>query len=252
MAQLLDMEIDGATIRGVFTPSEVEVVLAQLEEMADLRTAVPFGVMVGRPIGLPMDDDDGTSRPYVEHAKLCRDFYRTSFGFDPHDRVVDVLAPMAGGHPLLPAADDNGEYNPGQLRWMEPGLGGLSAHYGNEFLRLHRDGRKAGLFKTTDAINHLSYFAMLQRPDVGGTLSVFEALETTYQHPTGWADGVRDDSYFDSAPMRTLDPGPGDLLLFGGGHRWHRVEPIDGNRSRVTYGGFCARSIDGADVNFWT
>jgi hypothetical protein len=62
---------------------------------------------------------------------------------------------------------------------------------------------------------------------------------------------LRDDSRFDNMPALHLDPAPGDLIIFGGGWRWHRVEPLTGTRARVTYGGFCAPSIDGDRLDFW-
>ena len=52
-------------------------------------------------------------------------------------------------------------------------------------------------------------------------------------------------------PGLVVDPNPGDLVVFGGGRRFHRVEPIGGETPRITYGGFAASSKDGDEVNCW-
>ena len=70
-------------------------------------------------------------------------------------------------------------------------------------------------------------------------------------HLETWGEHGRQDSYFDSLPCRRVAPPAGSLVFFGGGWRWHRVDRIAGDRARVTYGGFAARSVDGTSVNFW-
>lgn len=252
VASLLDESIDGMTITGVLSDSEVSATLERLEGMDQLRTEVPFGSMVGRPLGMPNEDGDLSNDRYIAHSARCRDFYLEAFGFDPHRRMAETIEPMADGLRFVPAAEEAGPYNPGHLRWMEPGRGGLQAHVGNEFLMLHREGLKKHLFETTAVINHLSYFCVLQRPEGGGSLSVFELLEHEHSHDTDWADGERDDRFFDSVPMMSFDASPGDLMLFGGGRRWHRVEPITGARPRITYGGFCAPAHAGDTLNCWS
>jgi hypothetical protein len=39
-----------------------------------------------------------------------------------------------------------------------------------------------------------------------------------------------------------LKPEEGDLLLFAGGNIWHRVLTVQGNKSRITIGGFIAET----------
>ena len=62
---------------------------------------------------------------------------------------------------------------------------------------------------------------------------------------------LRDDSHFDDLPCLRLAPGPGDLILFGGGWRWHRVDELTGTVERITYGGFCAPAADDSEIHFW-
>ena len=71
------------------------------------------------------------------------------------------------------------------------------------------------------------------------------------EHDALWEFGDRDDSFFDDYPGTAIDAAPGSMVLFGGGPRWHRINPVFGARPRVTYGGFAAPSLDGERLDFW-
>ena len=122
---------------------------------------------------------------------------------------------------------------------------------GNEFRRDLAEHGMKHLLTTTSVKDHLSYFIVLQQPDEGGELSVYDLKWDEDDASNDDRVDMRDDSRFDDMPALKLDPGPGDLILFGGGWRWHRVEPLTGKVPRVTYGGFCARSHDGREIHWW-
>ena len=108
------------------------------------------------------------------------------------------------------------------------------------------------LLTVTDVKDHLSYFVVLRKPRVGGALTVYDLV---WEQDQGvgdvWENGAREDSRFDDVPGTQFTPDPGDLILFGGGWRWHRVDPLGPEDRRVTYGGFAAPSIDGRSLHFW-
>jgi hypothetical protein len=248
---LLARRHDGITISGVFTQAEVTRAVADLAGTGPVRRQAELGSVLGMPIGqIGPDSQDRTL--FLDDTDQARALYRAAFGFDPHTRVADVLAPMAGGLPLVPPVEHGREYNPGQVRWFEPGCGGLRAHCGNEFRDILKSGAMSHLVSTTRVEDHLSYFVVLQTPEVGGSLSVFDLRLDDFAHEESWGTGRRDDSFIDDVPALTVDPEPGSLVLFGGGWRWHRIEPVEGTRPRVTYGGFCAPSVAGDAIHFWT
>ena len=49
-----------------------------------------------------------------------------------------------------------------------------------------------------------------------------------------------------------IKPKPGELLIFNGGHIWHKVEDIKGKSDRITVGGFMDMSADKTKWLFWT
>jgi hypothetical protein len=249
--RILSQQTDGMTIAGIMSPEEIEAGLANLEPYFADRIGFVFGFMLGMPLNL-IGDESRDLEPFFEDTEKCRQIYATAFGFDLHERIVERITPLFPSVPLVPPAEDGRQYNPGNLRWWEPGRGGLPAHAGNEFVHQVGKGAMAHLLSVTDVIDHLSYFLVLQRPSQGGALSVYHLLQRDYAtHDTGWADAGRDDHWFDHQPCTVIDPPPGSMVLFGGGWRWHRVDPIFGDSPRITYGGFAAPSHDRSEFHFW-
>ncbi|MBL8774580.1 MAG: 2OG-Fe(II) oxygenase [Acidimicrobiales bacterium] len=251
VVDIMGQRIDGMTVRGVFRPEEVERAVASLPQHRAHETPVVFGTVLARPLM-----QSGMSRDRTQHlddADRFREEFREMFGFDPHERLAELFATMSGGLPLTAPREDGRSYNPGQIRIMEPDGGGLAAHAGNEFLISNKEGSADHLWETTDALDHMSYFVVLQRPDRGGELSVYDKL---WEDPRDQGDGpsiplTHEAAYFDDLAHLTIDPDPGDLVVFRGGRRWHRVEEVFGSRPRLTYGGFAAPSHDRTEIHCW-
>lgn len=249
---LLQRRRDGVTITGVFTPAEVRATLERLAAFdGPEKIEHLFGSLLGLPLGMITPEDGDRSR-HLDDAERCKPLYRELFGVDPHERIAEVLAPIGAGEPMVGAPEAGRRYNPGQLRWWEPGRGGLVAHVGNEFRAQLEACAMQHLVTTTRIFDHLSYFVVLQRADVGGTLSVYDLTWEDNAGRTVWGEGQPDDGWIDAIPHVVLDPEPGSMVLFGGGWRWHRVDPPEGEVGRITYGGFAARSLDGAEIHFWS
>jgi len=248
VAELLRRGSDGLTITGVFTQDEIDRGLRGLEGVERIHR--PFGWLLGMPIGMLGPDDPRTG--YYDDNDRAVAAFRDAFGFDLHERVAAVLQPMADDMRLVAPTEGDRTYNPGQIRWWEPGGGGLPAHVGNEFRRQLQDGAMRHLLSVTSVADHLSYFVVLQRADQGGALSVYDLVwEENDGQDEEWDNCIRDDAWIDKVPSTKLDLQPGDMVVFGGGWRWHKVDPPLGDKARITYGGFAARSIEGNDLHFW-
>ena len=250
--KLIAQEVDGMTITGVFSPEEVQRVLARSDELRSTASVQTFGAMLPMPLNM-IGDVSPDRTPYLDETDRAQPIYVDAFGFDPHQRVAEVIGPMLGDYRVCPASEGGRPYNPGNLRWYDPGKGGLKAHAGNEFVPLVAEGAMSHLLTTTKVVNHMSYFVVLKRPESGGTLSVFDLLWRDHNnHETGWDSANRDDSFFDTVPCLRNDPGPGDMILFGGGWRWHRVDPVQGSTPRITYGGFMSEAVTGDELHMFS
>lgn len=253
MDRIMARELDGITVEGVFTPEECDRAIKHLERWKDERMPAMFGSMLGMPLAnVPLiTDDPDDITPYFDDAERSRAMYRAAFGADPHDRVASVLRPLCGGRTVGCPTDGDRAYSAGNVRWYEPDSPHLAAHVGNEF-KTHSDAAAAQLRSTTRTIDHFSWFVVLQTPEVGGALSVYDLLFESHT-PADPDYGVmgRDDSDFDQLPARRVAPRQGGMVFFGGGWRWHRVDPIGGDRQRVTYGGFAGPTLDRTRLNLW-
>lgn len=247
---IMGQKVAGVTVRGVFTEAEVRRALERIPANRDHETPVVFGTVLGRPLM-----QSGMSRDRTQHlddAERFRPVFLDLFGFDPHARLAEVFGALSGGMALTAPTEGGRPYNPGQVRIMEPGGGGLAAHAGNEFLISNKPGSASHLWETTDAIDHMSYFVLLQPPEEGGELSVYDKLWEESLDEHGFAIPLTHDAAeFDHLPHLTIAPGPGDLILFWAGRRWHRVEQVHGSVPRITYGGFTAPSRDHTELHCW-
>jgi hypothetical protein len=246
-------QLDGITVDGVFTPQECAAAVERLERFHDDRMPSMFGTMLGLPLAnmaIVADDPEDLSL-YYDDAERSRAAYLDAFGFDPHRRVAEVLEPMCDGLSVGYPTDGDRAYSAGNIRWYEPGAGHLKAHVGNEF-RTHSDAVSAQLRSTTRTVDHFSWFVILQAPESGGALSVYDLLfETHSPADPDYGEMGRDDSDFDDLPAKRVAPAAGGMVFFGGGWRWHRVDPISGALPRITYGGFAGPSLDGTSLNLW-
>jgi hypothetical protein len=253
IADIFARRLDGMTISGVFDPDACARASRLIDDHIAETTPAMFGPMLGMSLAnignVTGDPHDRTV--YLDEIEHCRELYRQGFGFDPHERMAEVVAPMAGGLVVEPPTEGGRPYNPGNIRRYEPGSGGLPAHAGNEFL-MHEDGSASHLATTTITRDHLSYFIVLQPPEEGGALSVYDLLFETHEPlDPQWTASGRDDRDFDELPAKRISPDAGGMVLFGGGWRWHRVDEIRGSVPRITYGGFGGRSVDGRSLHFW-
>jgi Rps23 Pro-64 3,4-dihydroxylase Tpa1-like proline 4-hydroxylase len=99
---------------------------------------------------------------------------------------------------------------------------------------------------------------MLQQPESGGELSLYDLEWENGQGKANnhenrevrLADGTMRNIENDEVQM--IDPQKGDMILFAGGQIWHRVESVQGNRERITLGGFLSFNYEKDAVVYWS
>jgi hypothetical protein len=252
MADIAARRLDGITVTGVLDPDECERAIAGLERHCDEQVEAIFGSMLGMSLAnLAQRSGDPHDRsPYFDDAERVMEIYQEAFGHDPFDRVGEVMSKLAGGVAVGPPKESGRQYLAGNVRWMHAGGRGLPAHVGNEF-QLANPAHEH-LERVARVQDHYSWFVILQPPEEGGALAVFDLIyETHVPTDTSWRSVGRDDEDFDHLPARRIAPEAGALVLFGGGWRWHRVDRIPSGRPRVTYGGFAGPSSDGTAIHSW-
>ncbi|MEM7040036.1 MAG: 2OG-Fe(II) oxygenase, partial [Bacteroidota bacterium] len=99
--------------------------------------------------------------------------------------------------------------------------------------------------------DQLSYFFLVQQPDEGGELILYDAEwdETKEELAKDYQTAV---NHVESQHAHVIDMRAGDLVVFAGGRVWHQVRDVSGNTNRVTLGGFMAYSHEMDKLYHWS
>lgn len=253
LADIAARRLDGLTVSDVFAPTECANAVKRMERFRDQMYPAIFGTMLGVSLAdlAQISEDLSDRTAYLDRAQETSSLYLEAFGFDPYERLAGIVGPLGGGLTVTSPSEGGRRYPPANVRWMEPGGGGLPAHVGNEF-QVQSDASSEHLRRVTRIRDHYSWFVVLQTPEEGGDLSVFDLVYEAHTPVDGqWGGKGRNDADFDHVPALRIAPSAGTLVMFGGGWRWHRVDKVLGDRPRVTYGGFAGPSTDGRELHFW-
>jgi len=244
---VLKQEHEGFLVTGVLDPDELERANRTFRGHADWHE-VGYGGLWGQPVGIAWDGD---RKEYFDKADAAREAYHDVFGFDIVERLETTFASMAGPYGVDVVEEDGRQYLPGGFREMRPGAGGLPAHTGNEFFDLGLDGPLNHIAAITDYVDSLSWFIMMDPPEKGGELRLYDLKYDERPDLRGFNNFERDDTPFDDMTTSALVPAAGDLVWFRGGNQWHKVAQIEGQRARVTFGGFMAPTLDHRTLLYW-
>jgi hypothetical protein len=215
-----------------------------VEDIQILGTDTPATPTYQAPGGASLDD-------YLASAERHRQEGQGVFdaGFHAANAITSVIEKFSGGRPVeIARADDGRQYVPFTVRRLVHGKQ-IGLHHDYHYpLALYTQ-----LAPTLDTRTLISYVAILRRPSAGGELCVYAVTPET-PNPPKMPNGFMWDldaveRGYDSKKF-TLDVG--DFFLLASGRCLHRIAPIQGDRARVSMGGFLALSKDRDRVYFWS
>lgn len=249
LEMILSGEIDGVTLAGELPKDIVGSALSHLAVIDNIGRPTPHGKITPTPL-LAVEDDH---TPYLDDAEQAEDRNLEFFGQDVFAVVTERLSRLAAGRQVSVPDLHGRPYSPGTIRTLEPGRGGLQPHTGNLFVELNQTKGLRHLDADLHLLNSLSWFVVLQAPEQGGSLRLFDLRwPNTPGNATFGVDWFDQDSGLASMPSATVRPIVGDLQVFRGGDIWHCVDNIGGSDARVTLGGFMAATKDGSGYRYWS
>lgn len=146
---------------------------------------------------------------------------------------------------------------PATFRVQKPEKVDFKLHCGNQFIDLFPE-YFAYLTPKVHVRDQLSYFIMLQEPEKGGRLILYDVSWKQAQicdSKKNTLETVKGKKIFldtdKSVKRRYLNIKQGDLLVFAAGEFWHEVEQVYGDRNRITYGGIIGNGADNPKEIFW-
>lgn len=260
VGQIKSRELDGFITKNVFTAAEVNDMknfLSNLNESEFMPT--PSGKMLPAPFAIITNTAERLEA-YYEKLSLFDKHKETNSSIGNLACKLDSFFKSAAKNyrvsiPLNKVKDK--EVAPGTFRMFYPNMGGLHVHCGNLFQA--QSMFYYSLIKNDiNMDDQLSYFVVLQQPDAGGELTIYDMLWDKVKRKESPENNefVIDDNdkpiYVKDVRSFAVKPQPGDILVFSGGPIWHRVEDIKGTIPRITFGGFLNFSNDNKEVYYWS
>lgn len=256
--EIYDGRLCGVIVRGAFPAAAREAAASRMVSpaLADAWSSPNAGMRGGeiRVIG------DAATPTFTFLRGPSPDFYadnaaqfeaRTEMVFGetrPTETIEGLLSALYGGRPVAPPRfDDAHTWAPCNYRALDPGQQIFTHHDDHYGLEVYTH-----LDPNLERSTILSYFVTLQAPDAGGELIVYGLWGSDPNPPmlpTRFIDtAVLERDYL----KQSLALGDGDLIVFDAGRFVHRVAPVQGERPRLTVGGFLTRDVEGTRLAYWS
>ncbi|PBQ30973.1 hypothetical protein CNR22_04040 [Sphingobacteriaceae bacterium] len=262
---------DGFLIKNFLTTQEVDTILSHIDIAENDNPAhTPVGYTYppvfaefsSRVSREAESNREAAINSYFEKTSAFNRDFAATFGVDVKERIEKTYSQISGNREILVAEgmEGKGHYPFATFRCLVPDKGLMSVHCGNYFGKTFEAFYK-DLTKKVAVENQMSFFIMLQEPEAGGELTLFNfrwkagqtksnpSEDNEIIQPDGSKMYVEDDA---NIIKDKIVPKKGDMILFQGGNIWHRVETIRGSTPRITFGGFIGISVDKQKFYYWS
>lgn len=239
--QIYQGNLDGMHIKQVFSPNQM---LQAKEKLLQKKASTPQLVhsqSYGELVGAVLTANGSDTREYFSQADLVRTSLKESFEPDYETTIENIFSQLSGGRKVALAHQNGDAYLPAQVRFTYPDRGGIGLHKGNEFI--HLEGFEE-LHKIVQLRDCLSYFLVIDKPEVGGELILYDDLPEELTVSKKELDLA-------SYQQRRYDPEVGDLIVFHGACIWHAVSEVKGSKIRNSIGGFIGLSHNNDAIHYW-
>lgn len=263
LKDIQNLKISGLIIRNALSESMVNDCISTINNAPDeTKKEITSGIIYPEGFSTAIESygkDENKLNSYFVRNKIFRENIVENFGFDFETLIQDTFSQLSGGLNVeVPqGVTDDSSYISLTAKIIKPGQGSIPIHCGN-VLQHYFDDFYQHLEKSTSVYDQVSYFIMLQPPDSGGELTLYNTLwsetqkiidNSTLENLEGKKINIEDPN---SIGTQQLILNPGDMIIFSGGQIWHRIEEIVGNKDRITIGGFIAYSNDNGKLYYWS
>lgn len=262
--ELKNLDLDGIIVKKFLQEREIDSMLSSLYK--DIGT-LDEGLKKSLTYPMTFSSLDRASietmpyqlESYFTKAKEYRTKFVQQFGTDIEKKFGELFSELNYNCPAkVLELGENKSYISSTFRVIVPGKNHINLHCGNQFIHLFPEFY-APLVKIADVWNQLSFFTVLEKPEIGGELSVYNVTYDVAQSADIENQEIilKTDKRLNPEDEKQLyrkkfDIQRGDLILFSAGQLWHRVEEVYGNKPRITIGGFMGFSKSNNDVYYWS
>jgi hypothetical protein len=256
-------DISGFIVQNFFNADEVTRIKENYYKHKHRHLNVDEG-FIGYPMGFAavaqtICDNESKLQEYFIESQEFRKNFATDFGVDIEEKMQKIVSSLTYKSIAVPTGNfGQGSYTHATFRELLPNKGKIKAHCENYFFEEFPNFFQK-LSQWIQLKNQLSYFIVIQTPDKGGELTLYDAIwdnittrltgDIVLVDKEGKRYNIEDN---DEILNQKLSPKEGSLLIFAGGQIWHRVEEVMGTKSRLTLGGFMSLSHDGKTIYYWS
>lgn len=273
VADMYHRRVDGFYVRNVLSKEQLATLKRNMDNIPEEeKVSFPEGFTFPRIFALLVKNSAFEPDEVIINNKLFTDYFSyceklrhsfaERFGVDIEGTVSKVIGAMASGLAVdIPKGfNNNGVYPNVTLRSLNPNIGKIHTHCGN-FFQIEFSNFYQHLSTQVKVLDQLSYFIVLQEPEAGGELTLYDIEWDAAKkiHDTGLEKKiVTTNGKIHEVDENTLlkrmfiTPRAGDMFMFAGGQIWHRVENIKGNTNRITAGGFFSYATDDSKIMVWS
>jgi hypothetical protein len=216
------------------------------------------------PRGFAAYIDDSTADTQSDLNKYLKDGHRFLSGLDGQLglNLLEIISMVFNrmskycSFKVLQGENEGSLFPPFQFRSFHPNEKSLIVHCGNTFQKMYPEFYDQ-LAPQVVIRNQMSFFIVLQKPQFGGELTLYDTPwceKQSMSPPNSITDenGLQKNLVEDeSVKKMTIDPAPGDMIIFRGGNIWHSVQAFGGSTDRITVGGFFGFTKEGNHIVCW-
>lgn len=259
---LRQLQTDAVVLKNFLSKPQVHTLLQNLLAIPQNRAALtqsktyPFSFAL---LNRSSPDFANELKAYYRQAKQFKDSFARNFGIDMEQKFTQILSALNQNQAakILDTAED-GSYIPFTFRMIVPEKNHINLHADNMFPQFAPEFYEA-LQQVAEVKNQLSFFTVLQKPESGGQLSIYNVAWDVAKEFNIEEQSIILENGKHLHTHRTnelfrhqLDLEEGDLVIFPGGQLYHRIEEVYGSKMRITLGGFIGYSKTNEDVYYWS
>ncbi len=264
MEDITNNKIDGFIVNDFLTKNEVSQLINGFRNIGDSNLVHIEKGFDSYPMSFAQFDQMlqhnllSESDYFIESEDFINSFVQ-KFGVDIVSKMNTIFESIKNSPRIEIASkpNENNHYIPFTFRELFPGDGCLKAHCENLFFQEFPSFfDKINSFSILE--NQLSFFIVLQKPEIGGELTLFDIIWNENQKRINDNEIKLENNLtyeFDDIEKLRRDyfhPPVGSLVVFSGGQIWHRVEKVVEAPSRITLGGFLSFSHDRKKLFAWS
>ncbi len=249
---IFDSKQSGIIIKDFLSKEEIATFFINMDKYSHELTLWRMGHII-KTLGGGLQEAGANLAAYFNHTPILKQEVNKLFGFDFDKRVIEVFQKLSNGLPVEIAKLSETQHFAGcNIRVAEPDKDGIPEHVGLEFFEQHASLKY--LKDLVDISGQLSFFSPLQLPQSGGDLRLYKIMfEDMPKEIKESKKGYRAvQKFVRHQKTQLIKPGVGDLLIFNGGHIWHRVTKVIGPKPRMTVGGFANFSSNRDKILLWS